>query len=136
MCARVGVVFLTLHACDIETLNVSLGAKQRSSVLGEHTWILVGLVVFAVRVFFVPVQDPAHEGRDEGDVSLGARNGLSEREQQSHVAVDPVFLLQVPDQKPNTQTSAEHLLRTAAYEGVRCNTWAVFSKHLQDKSSS
>ncbi len=116
----------------LETLNVSLGAKERSSVIGEHAWILMGLVVFAVRVFFVPVQDPAHEGRDEGDVSLGARDGLSEREQQSHVAVDPVFLLQLPEQKTNTQ----HVLITAAYEGVRCNTWAVFSKHLQAKSSS
>ncbi len=100
-------------------MKVSLGAKKKSSVIGEHAWILMGLVVFAVRVVFVPVQDPPHEGRDEGDVSLGTRDGLSEREQQSHVAVDPVFLLQLPEEEPNTDVS-RGLLITAVYVFTSC----------------
>lgn len=57
------------------------------------------LVALAVCVLLVPVQDAADEGRDQSDLGLGAGHGLSEREQQRHVAVDAVLLLQLPERK-------------------------------------
>lgn len=70
----------------------------------------MGFVVFAVCIFFIPVQDTPYEGGDEGDISLSTRNSLGEWKQQSHVAMDPMFVLQLPDKKSNIQMSAEQLL--------------------------
>ena len=51
-----------------------------------------GAVVVLARVFLVPVENAAHEGRDERDAGLGRRNGLVQAEEQREVAVD-AFLL-------------------------------------------
>mmetsp|Transcript_22173 Transcript_22173/g.54544 ORF Transcript_22173/g.54544 Transcript_22173/m.54544 type:complete len:386 (+) Transcript_22173:594-1751(+) len=54
-----------------------------------HTGVLVASVLRLVLVVgLVPVEDASDEGRDECGFGLGARNGLAEAEEQSHVAVD------------------------------------------------
>lgn len=55
------------------------------------------LVGFAVSVLFVPVKYAPYERGNEGDFSLSTRHRLGEGEQQGHVAVDAIFLLQVPE---------------------------------------
>jgi hypothetical protein len=43
-------------------------------------------------VLLVPVEDAADEGRDEGDLGLGAGDGLVQAEEQGQVAVDALLL--------------------------------------------
>ena len=62
-----------------------------------RTRVLLGLEALAVGVLLVPVQDATHEGGDEGDAGLRAGHRLGEGEQQGHVAVDPMLLLQLPE---------------------------------------
>lgn len=73
------------------------------------TWIFMWLVALAVCVLLVPIQDAPNEGRYEGHLGLGAGHGLSEREQQGHVAVDAVFLLQLSAtaNQPNAHNISE-----------------------------
>ena len=60
-----------------------------------NTRILLILVGGSGLVLLVPVQNTANEGRDESDTSLGASNSLTETEQESEVAVDPVVTLEL-----------------------------------------
>ena len=60
------------------------------------TGVLQGLKGLLVRVGHVPVEDAAHEGGDECHPRLGAGHGLGEGEEQRHVAVDAMLLLQLP----------------------------------------
>lgn len=48
----------------------------------------------------LPVENAPDEGRDECNAGLGAGHGLTEREQQRQVAVDPTILLQGPGTQP------------------------------------
>ena len=54
---------------------------------------IVGAVVILAGVFLVPVENAAHEGRDERDAGIGGGDGLVHAEQQRQVAVD-AFLLE------------------------------------------
>ncbi len=54
---------------------------------------IVGALVVLAGVLFVPVEDAADEGRDQGDAGLGAGDGLVQAEEQRQVAVN-AFLLQ------------------------------------------
>lgn len=60
------------------------------------TWIFMGLEAFAVRVLLVPVEDASDEGWCQRYLSFCTGHSLSKRKQQRHVAVDPMFLLQLP----------------------------------------
>lgn len=65
----------------------NLGDRDDSGVLRS----LVGLAGLGL----VPVHDAADEGRDEGDASLGAGDGLAKAEEEGEVAVDVELLLEV-----------------------------------------
>lgn len=58
------------------------------------TWIFIGLVALAISVLLVPVQDAPNEGGYKSHLGFSAGHSLSEWEQQGHVAVDAMFLLQ------------------------------------------
>lgn len=60
----------------------------------EDSRVLSGLVGLA-GLGLEPVHDSADEGRDEGDTSLGASDGLTETEEEGEVAVDVELLLEV-----------------------------------------
>ena len=57
-----------------------------------HAWIVGALIVLA-RVFLVPVENAAHEGRDERGARVGGGDGLMKAEEQRQVAVN-AFLLE------------------------------------------
>ena len=57
---------------------------------GLHAGIVGALVVLA-GVFFVPVEDAADEGRDEGYSGFGAGDGLVHAEEQGKIAVNAFF---------------------------------------------
>lgn len=61
-----------------------------------NTWIFMGLEAFTVCVLLVPVKDASDKGRGERDLCFCTGHSLSEGEQQGHVAVDTMFLLQLP----------------------------------------
>ena len=75
------------HGLVAEFLEVVVDARHRL-----HAGI-VGAVVVLAGVFLVPVENAAHEGRDERDAGIGRGNGLVQAEEQRQVAVD-AFLLQ------------------------------------------
>lgn len=82
--------------------NNRIRSRWRSYVNLSYTrltWVFVRLVAFAVCVLLVPVKDASDEGRDERHLGLGAGHGLGEGEQQRHVAVNAVLLLQLPEQR-------------------------------------
>lgn len=60
------------------------------------TWIFMGLEAFPVCVLLVPVKDASDEGRCERDLCFCTGHSLGEGEHQGHVAVDTIFLLQLP----------------------------------------
>lgn len=60
----------------------------------EDSRVLSGLVSLA-GLGLEPVHDSADEGRDEGDASLGASDGLTETEEEGEVAMDVELLLEV-----------------------------------------
>ena len=62
---------------------------------GLHTRVFFALVARARLVLLVPVENAADEGRDEGDTSLCAGDGLSEAEEEGEVAVDAILLLEL-----------------------------------------
>ena len=61
---------------------------------GLDTRVILVLVSGSRLVLFVPVQNTADEGRDEGDISLGTSNSLAKTEQESEVAVDLIVALE------------------------------------------
>ena len=63
-----------------------------NGVDGCHAGILGRRVIFT-GAFLVPIEDAAHEGRDQSGARYSARHSLREREEQRHVTVD-AFLLQ------------------------------------------
>lgn len=65
----------------------------------------MGLVALAVCVLLVPVKNAADKGGDEGDLGFSTSHSLGEGEEQRHVAVDPILLLQLPVQRTHTQSS-------------------------------
>ena len=56
--------------------------------------VVLRRVPFLLLVRLIPVQDAAHEGRDQEGARLGGRDGLRQREHERQVAVDPVLGLQ------------------------------------------
>lgn len=61
---------------------------------GLDTRILVSAVVLS-GALLVPVEDTSDEGGDEGDLCLGAGDGLAETEEEGEVAVDLMFALEL-----------------------------------------
>ena len=55
---------------------------------------VVGTNVVLASVLLVPVEDASDEGRDQGDLGLGAGDGLVQTEEKGHVAVN-AFLLEL-----------------------------------------
>ena len=60
---------------------------------GEHAGVFRTGIALATGVLFVPIQDAAHKGGDEGHPGFGTGHGLHQAEQQGEVAVD-AFLFQ------------------------------------------
>ncbi|CCJ77799.1 hypothetical protein BN135_2863 [Cronobacter muytjensii 530] len=58
---------------------------------GNHARIFLRRILFLVRVGFVPVENTAHERRDQVNARFSARTRLREGEQQSQVTVDAFF---------------------------------------------
>lgn len=94
-----------LHYIALNRLNPAVASLHRvckEATAGETmkkvtvTWIFMWLVALAVRVLLVPVEDAAHKGRYQSHLGFGAGHSLSEWEEQRHVAVDAMFLLQLP----------------------------------------
>lgn len=92
------LLFLVFCVCRFALKRTLSGGIATDPLVSIHlpTWVILWLVALAVSVLFVPVQNAANEGRDESDLSLGTSHCLGEREQQGHVAVDPMLLLQLP----------------------------------------
>lgn len=65
----------------------------------------MGLVALAVCVLLVPVKNAADKRGDESDLGFSTSYSLGEGEEQRHVAVDPILLLQLPVQRTHTQSS-------------------------------
>jgi len=61
---------------------------------GLDARVILVLVSGSGLVLFVPVQNTADEGRDEGDISLGTSNSLAKTEQESEVTVDLIVALE------------------------------------------
>ena len=55
---------------------------------GDHTGIFWAGIAIAAAALFVPIEDPPHKGRDQGDAGLRAGDGLGEAKQKGEVAVD------------------------------------------------
>ena len=74
-------------------------AVARLTVVDLAHTLYTGIIdarIVAIRLLrLVPIQDPPHEGRDESDAGLGARDGLAEAEEQGEVAVDLVLRLEL-----------------------------------------
>ena len=79
------------------------------------TWVLLGLVAFAVCVVLVPVQNTAHKGGDEGDLGFSTGHRLGEGEEQRHVAVNPMLVLQLPVQQTQLHLRSSRTNRLAHY---------------------
>ena len=58
---------------------------------GEHARIFRRAIILA-GALFVPIENAADERRDELRPNVSARNRLRERKEQSHVAIDSLFL--------------------------------------------
>lgn len=69
------------------------------------------LVAFAICILLIPVKDASNEGRYKCYLCFGTGYGLSEREQQRHVAVNTMLLLKLPEQtsKTNKNIYLEHI---------------------------
>lgn len=67
------------------------------------------LIGFAVSVLFVPVENASNKGRDKCDFCFCAGHSLCKGEQQGHVAVNAVLLLQLPVIK-QTNLVTNHIL--------------------------
>lgn len=61
---------------------------------GLDARVILVLVSGSGLVLFVPVQNTADEGRDEGDIGLGTSNSLAKTEQESEVTVDLIVALE------------------------------------------
>ena len=58
---------------------------------GHHAGVF-GRRIVAARVFLVPVENAAHERRDQSNTGLGACDCLMQPEQQRQIAVNAFFL--------------------------------------------
>lgn len=61
-----------------------------------NTWVFMGLEALPVRVLLVPIEDASDKGRCKCYLRFCTGHSLGKGEQQGHVAVDAMFLLQLP----------------------------------------